>query len=56
MTDFLGGRKFIFGLLLTIAATIFVVIGKATIQEWMTFEAIVGATYMVGNIAEKVVS
>lgn len=51
--DMLGGRKFTFALLLTVCATIFVAIGKATTQEWLTFEAAVGATYVIGNIGDK---
>ena len=52
--DHLGGRKFIFGLVLTVCATVFVLIGKVTVQEWMAFEAVVGGSYIIGNIAEKV--
>lgn len=54
MIEHIGGRKFVFGILLSICATAFVLTGRATVEEWMTFEAIVGATYVIGNVASVV--
>ncbi len=54
MIDSLGGRKFTFAVVVTIMAFILVVIGKLSVEPFLQFVAVVGGTYVVGNIAEHV--
>lgn len=47
-------RKFIFGMTLAILGAVALFTGKTDFREWATFEAIIGATYVVGNIGGDV--
>ena len=56
MIDKLGGRKFIFGIMLSLMGFAFAYMKFLTAQEWVTFEAIIGGTYVVGNVADTAVT
>lgn len=56
MIDKIGGRKFIYTLLLTIIGFIFVLIGKMTAKEYLDFCIVVGGIYTIGNVASKFTS
>ncbi|MEM4711392.1 MAG: hypothetical protein QXL18_05590 [Candidatus Woesearchaeota archaeon] len=53
MIDKIGGRKFVYTLLLTIIGFIFVLIGKMTAKEYLDFCALISGIYIVGNVATK---
>lgn len=55
MLDLVGGRKFVFGILLTVCSTAALFSGRCSYLEWSTFQAIVGGTYIIGNITDKAV-
>lgn len=52
MLDKLGGRKFIFGILLIICGLILVALNKATADSFLNFAMVVGATYVIGNVGD----
>jgi hypothetical protein len=49
-------KKFIYALLISILGFIFVVLGKVTASDWFSFVQVVGGVYVIGNIADKVVT
>lgn len=53
MIDQLGGRKFVYTLLLTIIGFIFVLIGKMTAKEYLDFCIVIGGIYTAGNVVSK---
>jgi hypothetical protein len=55
MLEKLGGRKFLFGLLLELVATVFVLVGKMTTDQWVGFSEVVGSAYVLGNVAANAV-
>lgn len=52
--DILGGRKFIFAVLLTILAFVLVFVGKLTADAFIAFAQVIGGIYVVGNVASTV--
>ena len=50
--DFFGSRKLFFAILLTVIMTVFVMIDKAIVQNWIDFEKWVFGLYAAGNIGE----
>ena len=49
----LGGRKFIFSLVLVCISAVFVVFEKTSVKNWMDFVALVGSVYIAGNVVAK---
>jgi len=47
-------RKFLFGLLLIVMGFVFVEQGKVDVKFFFTFAEIIGATYVIGNVATGV--
>ena len=47
-------RKFLFGLLMIIMGFVLVEQGKIEVQFFFTFAEIIGATYVIGNVATSV--
>ena len=48
------GRKFIFAILVTILGFILVLTGYVKAVDWQTFVILIGATYVIGNISDKI--
>lgn len=55
MLENLGGRKFVFGVILVIMGFVFTLLGKVSVEAFFTFASVVGASYIVGNVATKAV-
>ncbi|MBC7236232.1 MAG: hypothetical protein H5T69_10335 [Chloroflexi bacterium] len=53
MLSKLGGRKFLFALLAVILSFILVLARLATAEQWMQFVEVIGAAYVIGNVASK---
>lgn len=53
MIDKLGGRKYLYTLLITLLAFILVLVNKITAKEFMDFAILVGGVYTAGNVASK---
>lgn len=51
----LGGRKFIFTVLCLLISAVFVLMNKLSAEAFITFANILGATYVIGNVAQKAV-
>jgi len=56
MISALGGRKFVFALILITMGFILVITGETTVDSFFNFAELVGGTYVLGNIATKVVA
>lgn len=54
MMDQLGGRKFIFAMVVVTAGFVLVLFGKSTVEQWFNFAELIGGIYVAGNIGEKV--
>jgi hypothetical protein len=52
--DKIGGRKFIFAILLIVIGYLLVDKGKLTADSFLNYAEFVGATYVIGNVAVKV--
>lgn len=55
MTDKLGGRKFIFALLVTILGFSLVVLHQVNPKDWFAFIQLIGGIYVLSNMSEKAV-
>ena len=55
MLEAIGGRKFIFGLLLLVAGFIFAILKMVDVHEFFTFAEVIGATYVIGNVGSGIV-
>ena len=53
MLSRLGGRKFLFALLAVILGFILVLARLTTAEQWMQFVEVIGAAYVIGNVASK---
>jgi len=53
MFSALGGRKFVFILLMSLFASAFVFFGKMSVEAWTAFILAVGAVYITVNQAGK---
>ena len=53
MIEKFGGRKFIFAILVTLLAFVFVLTGHLLIDAWLGFVATIGAIYVAGNVVSK---
>lgn len=51
--DMIGGRKFVFAILLTILSFVLVILKIVESAEWLKFMEVVGGTYVLGNVAVK---
>lgn len=47
--EFMGGRKLLFALILTVIASVFVVISKGDFDQWSNFMKWIFGSYAVGN-------
>jgi hypothetical protein len=54
MIDQLGGRKFVYALLVVVLAFVLVVVGKLTTDAFIGFAETMGGIYVIGNVAEAV--
>lgn len=54
MIDQLGGRKFIYALLVVILTFILVVIGKLAVDSFIAFAETIGGIYIIGNVMDTV--
>lgn len=52
--DLLGGRKFIYCLLVVAASFVLVLLGKLTPSDFTSFAQVMGGLYIVGNVANTV--
>jgi hypothetical protein len=50
MIDKLGGRKFMFGMVLLVMNFILVLMDKLTPDAFMVSGAVIGGTYVIGNV------
>lgn len=48
-----GGRKFIIGMTLILVSSIFTGIGIMTVDQWLMFTGVVGASYFGINFIQK---
>lgn len=53
MIEQLGGRKFLFALLVSVLGFVLVLTKSLTSQEYLKFLEVVGATYVLGNVVSK---
>jgi hypothetical protein len=53
MFDAIGGRKFVYAILVVVLGFVLVFIGKVTAEDWMNFASIVGGIYVIGNIVSQ---
>ncbi|MBC7078224.1 MAG: hypothetical protein H5T92_07970 [Synergistales bacterium] len=53
MLNKLGGRKFLFAVLVVVLAFALVLARLADAEQWMRFVEIVGGAYVLGNVASK---
>jgi hypothetical protein len=53
MLDKIGGRKFLYAVLIVALGYSLVVLNQTTAKEWMAFAAVIGGTYIIGNVASK---
>lgn len=56
MLEKVGGRKFIFGILLIIMGFVLVLTNKVSVETFFSFAQLVGGGYVLGNVATKVVT
>lgn len=56
MLEKLGGRKFIFGVLLIVMGFVFVILNKVTVDAFFSFAQVIGGGYILGNVATKVIT
>lgn len=49
----LGGRKFVYALLVVVIASYFVIVGKLSTEGWITFVEVIGGLYVIGNLGSK---
>jgi hypothetical protein len=49
--SFLGGRKFLFAMTALIFSFVLVMVGKMAVDAWIPFVEVVGAAYILGNLA-----
>lgn len=54
MLDVLGGRKFLFGILLFAGGFSLVILNKVSGSDFLSFANLIGATYVVGNVGATV--
>lgn len=52
--EFLGGRKLLFAIILFLVISAFVLIGKATTDQWMDFNKWIFGIYASGNGLEHI--
>ena len=50
----LGGRKFLFCLLLTVLSFVMVITKSLTPKEWTDFVMVVGGIYIIGNVGVRI--
>ncbi len=55
LKNFIGSRKAVFVALLIIAATVFVIVGKMTIEQWQEFATWVGGVWVAAQGVEDAV-
>lgn len=53
MLNKLGGRKFLFAVLAVVLAFALVLAKLADAEQWMRFVQVIGAAYILGNVASK---
>lgn len=51
--DNLNSKKFLFGILLVVLSFVFVLVGKMSATDWITFVGVVGGMYVVINVATQ---
>ena len=56
MIDKLGGRKFIYAILVLVMSFALVVAGKLETQAFLSFAEMVGGIYVIGNVASDLVN
>lgn len=56
MIEKIGGRKFIYTILLTFLGFVFVLMGKMTAKEYLDFCIVIGGIYTAGNVVSKFTS
>lgn len=55
MAENLLSRKFIFAILVSVLSFVMVLVEKLSPSDWLEFEAVIGAVYVIGNSVEKIV-
>ena len=53
MIEKLGGRKYIYTVLLTLLSFVFMLLGKLTPKEFLDFAIVIGGVYTAGNVVGK---
>jgi hypothetical protein len=53
MLEKLGGRKFVFAILVILLGFVLVLTKVATSDQWMKFVEVVGSSYIIGNVVTK---
>lgn len=53
MLEKLGGRKFLFAVLVVVLGFVLVLTAHVGANDWLGFVEIVGGSYILGNVASK---
>lgn len=54
MLEALGGRKFIFAMIMLVMAFVLVILKTLDPDSFLKFAAIIGGTYVAGNVAATI--
>ena len=54
MLDQIGGRKFFFAIILSVVASVLVIMERISFKEWGDFEILIAGLYIIGNLGTKV--
>jgi hypothetical protein len=54
MIEAIGGRKFIFAMMVTILSFVLVLVGKLMVNEYLNFVEVIGGLYVIGNVTSAV--
>ena len=53
MLEKVGGRKYLFAILVVVLGFVLVMTGKVDPKDWFGFVEIIGGSYILGNVVSK---
>jgi len=53
--ELLGGRKFVFALVMLIASFALVLVGDLPAIDWVKFAEVIGGIFVIGNVSTKAI-
>ena len=53
MLEKIGGRKYLFAILVVVLGFVLVMTGRVESKEWFGFVEVVGGSYILGNVVSK---